>query len=125
MCSSDLPYRGFARTATRDVEFRGRTICPREPIALVYASANRDEEKFPRSNQFEFDRSNIREHIAFGRGPHNCPGASLARLELRITLEELLERTGGFTLDGPIKPTRCPEVGALSVPLTFEPRHVG
>ena len=66
------------------------------------------------------DRPNIRQHLAFGRGAHNCPGAWLARLELQVTFEELLARTRGFTLDGPVTTTRCPEIGALSVPLKFE-----
>ena len=114
------PYRGFARTAVRDVEIGGRRIPAGEPIALVYASANRDESVFPNGSAFEFDRPNLGMHLAFGRGPHNCPGASLGRLELRVALEELLARTSRFELDGPIVPTRFPEIGALSVPLKLE-----
>jgi cytochrome P450 len=64
-------------------------------------------------------RPNIRDHLAFGRGPHNCVGAPLARLELRVALEEILARTSRFELDGPIKPTRFPEIGALEAPLRF------
>ena len=114
------PYRGFARTAVCDVEFGGRTIPAGEPIALVYASANRDESVFPDGSSFRLHRPNLDEHLAFGRGPHNCPGASLGRLELRVSLEELLARTKRFELDGDIVPTRFPEIGALSVPLRFE-----
>ncbi|MBL8552176.1 MAG: cytochrome P450 [Hyphomonadaceae bacterium] len=114
------PYRGFARTAVREIEVRGVTIEPAEPIALLYASANRDEEVFPDPDEFKLDRPNIREHLAFGRGPHNCVGAPLARLELRVALEELLARTASFDLDGPIKQTRFPEIGALEVPLRFK-----
>jgi cytochrome P450 len=113
------PYRGFARTATHDVEIGGRGIRKDEPIALVYASANRDEQVFPDAESFVLNRPNIRDHLAFGRGPHQCLGMPLARLELRIALEELLDHTDGFELAGPIKPTRCPEIGALSVPLRF------
>jgi cytochrome P450 len=113
------PYRGFARTATETIERGGRTISPGEPIALVYASANRDEAKFPRADQFELGRPNIADHVAFGRGPHHCPGASFGRLQLRIALEELLARTRSFTLAGEVVPTRCPEIGARSVPLRF------
>jgi cytochrome P450 len=83
----------------------------------VYASANRDEEVFPNAEQFQLDRENIGEHLAFGRGPHNCVGAPLARLELQIALHELLARTRSFEVDGPIVPTRFPEIGALSVPV--------
>lgn len=114
------PYRGFARTATRTIERGGRSIEPGQPIALVYASANRDETKFPRADQFEFGRPNLSEHVAFGRGPHACPGAPLGRLQLRIALEELLARTRNFALAGEVVPTRCPEIGALRVPISFE-----
>jgi cytochrome P450 len=111
------PYRGFARTAVCPVTVAGRTIPAGEPIALVYASANRDEEVFPEGDKFRLNRPNIGDHLAFGRGPHNCPGAALGRLELRVALEELLARTSGFELNGEIVATRFPEIGALSVPL--------
>ncbi len=111
------PYRGFARTPTKDIEVHGVKIKKDEPIALVYASANRDESVFPNADQFILDRPNIKDHLAFGRGPHNCPGVWLARLELRVALEELLARTSHFELNGPIATTLCPEIGALSVPL--------
>jgi cytochrome P450 len=115
------PYRGFARTATHEIELDGRTIRSGEPIALVYASANRDESKFERADQFELHRENIADHVAFGRGAHQCPGAPLGRLQLCVALEELLSRTRSFALAGPVVPTRCPEIGARSVPLRFVP----
>ncbi|QIK77814.1 cytochrome P450 [Sphingomonas piscis] len=114
------PYRGFARTAVEDVTIRGRTISAGEPIALVYASANRDEEVFEDADQFRLNRPNIKDSIHFGRGVHHCPGAALARLELIVALEEILARTNGFSLAGEPVPTRMPEIGALHVPLTFE-----
>jgi cytochrome P450 len=114
------PYRGFARTATKDVCIRGREIPAGEPIALVYASANRDEDVFPNAEEFQLDRPNMKDSLAFGRGPHMCLGAALARLELTIALEELLACTRGFHVSGEIVPTRFPEIGALKVPLTFE-----
>lgn len=114
------PYRGFARTALRDVMIRGRTIPAGEPIALVYASANRDEEVFEGAETFRLHRPNIKESLHFGRGTHHCPGAALARLELSVALEELLARTQGFVVDGPVVPTRMPEIGALHVPLKFD-----
>jgi cytochrome P450 len=114
------PYRGFARTARTDVTVKGRTIPAGEPIALVYASANRDEDVFEDASSFRLDRPNIKDSVAFGRGPHMCVGAPLARLELRVALEELLALTPrGFTLSGSVVPTRFPEYGALRVPLKF------
>lgn len=113
------PYRGFARTPTCPVEIGGRTIPEGEPIALVYASANRDEAVFEDGGSFRLDRPNIGEHLAFGRGPHNCPGIHLGRMQLRVAIEELLAATQGFDLAGPIAMSRWPEIGALSVPLRF------
>jgi cytochrome P450 len=113
------PYRGFARTANRDVEIQGRSIREGEPIALLYASANRDEAVFEHADQFDMNRPNIDEHLAFGMGPHMCAGMPLARLELRIAIEELLKCSRGFELAGEPTQTRFPEIGALSVPLRF------
>jgi cytochrome P450 len=116
------PYRGFARTARCPVEIGGVSISPGEPIALVYASANRDDAKFPNGGEFVLGRENIGEHLAFGRGPHSCPGAPLARLQLRVALEELLARTGSIELAGDVVPTRMPEIGALNVPVRLTAR---
>ncbi len=111
------PYRGFARSAKTEVELHGRRIKPGEPIALVYASANRDESVFPEPDEFKLRRPNIRQHLAFGRGPHMCAGIALARQELRIALEELLKQTSHFELCGDLKMSGMPELGPISVPL--------
>ena len=113
------PYRGFARTATRDIELHGRTIPAGEPIALVYASANRDEDVFEDAESFRLDRPNMKDSLHFGRGTHMCVGAALARLELVVALEEMMARLPQFDLAGEVVPTRFPEIGALSVPLKF------
>ena len=110
------PYRGFARTANKDVEINGTAIAAGEPIALLYASANRDEDVFENASTFDLDRVR-KDHLAFGRGPHQCVGAPMARLELRVAIEELLAITSSFELAGEIRPTRWPEYGALSVPV--------
>ncbi|MBX5468151.1 MAG: cytochrome P450 [Firmicutes bacterium] len=114
------PYRGMARTARRDVVIGGRTIHQDEPIALVYASANRDETVFPDGDAFRLDRPNLSQHIAFGLGPHNCPGAPLARMMFQITLEETLSRTRAIRLDGPLAMTRWAEWGVISCPVRLE-----
>jgi cytochrome P450 len=113
------PYRGFARTATRDIELHGRVIPAGEPIALVYASANRDEDVFEDAESFRLDRPNMKDSLHFGRGTHMCVGAALARLELVVALEEMMARLPQFDLAGEVVPTRFPEIGALSVPLRF------
>ena len=76
------------------------TIPAGEPIALVYASANRDADVFEDPDSFRIDRPNMKESLAFGRGPHMCVGAALGRLELEVALEELLVGAPGFVLDG-------------------------
>lgn len=111
------PYRGFARSAREEVELHGRRIKPGEPIALVYASANRDETVFPEPDEFRLRRPNIRQHLAFGRGPHMCAGMALARQELRIALEELLLQTSHFEVCGELQMSGMPELGPISVPL--------
>jgi cytochrome P450 len=111
------PYRGFARTPTRDVELGGRVIRKDEPMAVVYASANRDETVFPDPDEFILHRPNIGKHVAFGVGPHRCAGAPLAVLMLRVTLDELLSRTTAIEQGGEPTMTGWPEWGTLSVPV--------
>ena len=114
------PYRGFARTTTQAVEIHDRVIAEGAPVTMVYASGNRDERVFDDPDTFRFDRPNIRQHLAFGRGAHQCAGAGLVRLELRIFLEELLAHTSGMSLDGELEMTRLPELGPTSTPVRFE-----
>lgn len=114
------PYRGFARTVSRPTTVNGREILPGEPVTLAYASANRDESVFPDADSFIFDRDNIAEHLGFGRGRHRCAGTPLARMMLRIALEELLSRTRSFTSLGATEGARMPEVGFVSAQLALQ-----
>ena len=111
------PYRGFARTPTRDVEIGGRAICADEPVALAFAAANRDPEAFEDPGAFRLDRAGAPPHLAFGRGPHQCAGAPLARLMLTASIEVFTEACGGFELIGPTPMTTWPEYGPYSVPV--------
>ncbi len=111
------PYRGFARSSRTPVELHGRRIEPGEAIALVYASANRDERVFEAPNEFRLRRENIKQHLAFGRGPHVCAGIPLARQQLTIALDELLKQTRDFEICGEIKMSGMPELGPICVPL--------
>lgn len=113
------PYRGFARTATRDITVRGRTIRKHEPIALCFTSANRDSDVFDAPDEYRLDRAGDRQHMAFGRGPHQCAGAPLARVMLRVVLEELVSRTERVEVIGDVPMTTWPEYGPLSVPVRF------
>jgi cytochrome P450 len=79
------------RTATADTEIAGTKIDEGMNIIPVYASANRDERRFPAPDRFDVTR-NTQGHLAFGYGVHFCLGAPLARLEARVALEQVLER---------------------------------
>ena len=97
-------------------EFACRLIRKGEPIAMLFPSANRDTDVFERPDEFDIDRK-PNKHLAFGRGAHKCVAAAMARLELRVTLEELLGRTASFELDGEVQMASWLEFGPSSVPL--------
>ena len=115
------PNQGFARTATEDVEIRGRTIREGERVALVLPSANRDPAIFEDPEGFDPDRD-PNPHLAFGHGPHKCPGATAGRLEVRIVLEELLARTESFATAGDPVMLGWPVFGPELLPLSCAPR---
>jgi cytochrome P450 len=101
--ASSTPYN--RRTATRDVELGGQRIGAGDKVTLWWASANRDAAEF--ANPFRFDiRRSPNRHLAFGHGAHFCLGARLARLEIRVLLEELLARVSSLRPTGPIEWTR-------------------
>jgi cholest-4-en-3-one 26-monooxygenase len=94
------PVVYFRRTATRDVELHGTVIREDDPVALFYLSANYDDTVFREPHTFDVTRS-PNPHVSFGGGgPHFCLGAHLARLEIRVLLEELLAATRSIELDG-------------------------
>ena len=86
------PLAFMRRTATEDVEMHGQLIKKGDPVAMWYASANRDETQFERPNDFWIERPKVRQHLSFGFGIHRCVGNRLAELQLRILWEELLAR---------------------------------
>ncbi|MDY7101248.1 MAG: cytochrome P450 [Actinomycetota bacterium] len=96
------PVAHFRRTAIAPMELRGERIEVGDVVSLWYPSANRDEDVFTDPDTFDVGRD-PNPQIAFGGGgPHFCLGASLARLELRVVLEELLDRVDHIELTGEI-----------------------
>jgi cytochrome P450 len=85
------PIHVLLRNVERDTAIFGRQMCPGEKIVFGVASANRDESVFEAPEHFRLDRGNYRDHLAFGGGPHVCPGSALARLEARVVLETVLD----------------------------------
>jgi cytochrome P450 len=93
------PVQGLARTTTRDVEVGGRMIPAGRRVLLLYASANRDPREFgDDADQLRVDRR-PRQIMSFSYGAHHCLGAAVARLQARVTLEELLARCPQFSVD--------------------------
>lgn len=113
------PITHIARVATRDTEFRGRTIREGAYVALWLPSANRDEEVFADPYRFDIRRS-PNEHIAFGKGEHFCAGAHLARLELRLTLDALLGQIEQIELAGKVERLRSNLIAGIKhMPVRF------
>ncbi len=103
----------FRRNATRDTEIRGQKIKAGEKVGIWYISANRDEDIFPDPFTFDIKRS-PNEHVAFGGGgPHFCLGASLARMEINIMIEELVKRVSSIELTGEVKRLRSNFVNGI------------
>lgn len=93
------PFKNMFRTATKDIELRGKKIEKDQMIGLMYPAANRDPEIFPEPYKFDVRRDHkAQKHIAFGFGSHFCLGANLARLELKSALRTLLKRFATVSL---------------------------
>ena len=88
----------MARRLSHDVEFKGCPMKAGDRILLNFPAANRDPEAFPDAEQVILDRQ-INRHVAFGAGIHRCAGSNLARMELRVAIEEFLARIPEFDLD--------------------------
>jgi len=88
------PFVNMYRTATRDFEMHGKVIKEGQQVGLTYPAANRDPRHFKDPHTFNIFRDFSKEskHLAFGLGPHFCLGASLARMEIRLSLEEMTRR---------------------------------
>lgn len=118
--ASSTPYN--RRTATRDVELHGQHIAAGDKVSLWWSSANRDETVFADPYTFDITR-NPNPHLTFGRGVHFCLGASLARMEMRVIFDVLLDRVGAVTLTGPIEYVRSNKhAGVRHMPVTIDPR---
>jgi cytochrome P450 len=110
------------RTATRDTELAGTRIAQGDKVTLWWPSANRDESVF--DDPFRFDiRRQLNPHLTFGYRSHFCLGATLARMEIRIVLGQLLDRFTDLSLTGPIERVRTNKhAGVVHMPMAFRLR---
>jgi cytochrome P450 len=93
----ETPVPGVPRLTTRDVDIAGTTIPAGQTVTCLLASANTDGAEFPEPESVDFDRPANR-HLAFGGGVHRCLGSHLARLEMRVALEELHRRIPAYAI---------------------------
>ncbi|HEY6473311.1 MAG TPA: cytochrome P450 [Acidimicrobiales bacterium] len=95
----ETPLLNITRLATRDTEISGTPIPAGSTVMLMLAAANRDETRFAEPDRFDIFRESPKPHISFGQGPHACIGTHLARLEMRVSLNLLLDRLSNLRLD--------------------------
>lgn len=95
------PFFGFFRRATKPMEVSGIAIDAGQDVYMGWAAANRDPDMFARPAEFRLDRESYR-HFSFGFGIHICPGAPLARMEMRVVLEELLATFPDLRVEDPV-----------------------
>lgn len=113
------PVRHMMRTATEDYVLRGQKIRAGDSVAMMYLSANRDEEVFDQPFRFDVQRTGNR-HLAFGMGVHFCLGRLLALNEIRAFFKQLLQRVEHIELAGPAVPAQSNFVGTLkSLPVRY------
>ncbi|WP_313805191.1 cytochrome P450 [Sphingobium sp.] len=97
----ESPIRTFSRFAAEDVEVDGVTIPAGACVAMLYASANRDERKWTNPERFDIEREGVNDHLGFGNGAHICAGMHLAQLEVTCVLRALASRVKRFHLGAP------------------------
>ncbi len=117
------PIKNMARQMTRDVEFGGETLHQGEKLLLLYPSANRDERVFDRPEEFDITRT-PNDHMAFGFGAHFCLGNRLARMELSVMFDRLLDRLPDIRLAVAAEPPKRAAnfvSGYETMPVVFSP----
>ncbi|MBV1688925.1 cytochrome P450 [Novosphingobium sp. G106] len=112
-----------ARTLSRDVDFHGVTMKQGDRIMLPTMVHGLDERRWENAMEIDFERQ-PRDHMAFGKGTHRCPGANLARAEIRIMLEEWLKRIPDFSLNAekPVRYQSGSVAGLVTLPLVWPTR---
>jgi len=94
----DSPVKSVFRMARKSTTLGDTPVPAGTTVMVSPGAANRDARRFENPHEFSLDRKNVREHIAFSRGIHSCPGAPLARVEGRVSIERLLDRLTDITI---------------------------
>jgi cytochrome P450 len=115
------PVWNQARTIAAPTTVRDVDMCPGEKVMLLYGAANRDPDRFPDPERFDPDRAN-NQHVSFGSGRHRCIGEPLAKIELTLALEYILDTIPDLELDGePVWGGGTHQHGLRSLPVRFTP----
>ena len=115
------PTKHFMRNAVSPTIVGDKEIQAGDWMLLSWASANRDEKVFDEPFRFDVARQDVREHLAFGFGPHRCIGSTLARLQLNTFFERFLPRVQLLELDGEVQYSRTTFVSTFrSLPIRLE-----
>jgi cytochrome P450 len=121
----ESPFRYLLRATFHDTSLGGVDIEADSSVLMFWGAANRDPGEFDRADQVVLDREVPRHHVAFGRGIHHCVGAPLARLEARVVIGTLLEKTSTINLDEDRPPVRVRSLLVRrheQLPVVLEPR---
>lgn len=95
----DAPVKSQFRLTTCPAKVGDMEVPAGTTVMVNPGAVNRDPRRFEGPHDFRLDRKNVREHIAFGRGVHSCPGGPLARVEGRVSMERILDRMGDIIID--------------------------
>jgi cytochrome P450 len=106
----ESPFKGHYRAVLKETQLGGITIPDTARVFLLWAAANRDPDVFAQPDRLDIERHNTAEHLGFGHGIHFCIGARLARMETNVILEELLQHTSTFSLDGNFPVRHVPSI---------------
>jgi cytochrome P450 len=113
------PVWNMGRTVAAETDVRGSRLCPGEKVMLAYGAANRDPDRFPAPETFDADRAS-NQHLTFGSGRHRCVGEPLAKIELRLALNYILDTIPDVELDGePVWGGGTNQHGLRSLPVRF------
>ena len=107
----DAPVKSQFRLAKKNTTVGDMDVPAGTTLMVCPGAVNRDPAKFEHPHEFDLDRKNVREHIAFGRGVHSCPGGPLARVEGRVSIERILDRMADIAIDEELHgPARRPQL---------------